>query len=202
MGTGVSIVAFCDVADVPKALAAAESALRNIGLVAGGYDPKAAYSPAHGRVLRPAPGAANLTGYGDTLLEMDVNGVAFSGPDYFNAHAIGFAEWFECPVCRDRITDAHSQFGEQVDAIGMAAARWCDGTRDAQAACVMCGVSSEVTLWGMEDPVFLADMAIEFYGWPAFNADARLDGQWWHVDAITPLEQAVGRPARISGYKI
>lgn len=203
MGTGVSLVAFRDVEDVPAALAAAEAALRDIGLVAGEYDPEAVYVAPHGRVLRPAPGVGALTGYGDMLLSMETNGVAFTGPDYFNAYAIGFAEWFDCPACSQRVTeDDYDRFSTQVDALGMSAAHWCEGQRDAKALCVLCDAASHVLEWGMDDPVFLADVAIEFYGWPAFDPLNRADGAWWKIDVITPLEQAVGRPAMISGYKI
>ena len=134
---------------------------------------------------------------------METNGVAFAGPDYFNAYAIGFAEWFECPACNQHVADDdYDRFSVQLDALGMGAAHWCEGQRDAKALCVLCIAGSHVLEWRMDAPVFLADAAIEFHGWPNFDPCNRADGTWWKIDVIAPLEQAVGRPAMISGYKI
>ncbi|MEL6952467.1 MAG: hypothetical protein AAFN09_10190 [Pseudomonadota bacterium] len=196
------MAAFSGVADVEASLSACEAVLVELGLVAEGYDPEAVLSSGHDRVKRPGPAAAKATAYGDELLALRTNGVSFLGPGYFNAMALGFAEWFASPACGGRVDQSHPRFDEQMSNLGFAAGAWVDGDRGATAQCVICGEAALVTDWGLEDPVFLADMAIEFWNWPYLAEDAEARAEWWHVDVVAALEGAVGRPAALSGYRI
>ncbi len=196
------MVAFTGVTDVSGGVAAAEAALREAGLVGGSHDPDAVLAGRGTLILRPGPKAAEATAYGDTLLDMRTNGVAFMAERYFNAYALGFAEGFDCPVCGGTTTDGDDQFGDQMDHIGRAAVEWCDGVNGATAQCVLCDAAPRVTDWTLEDPVFLADIAIEFWNWPHLDPDPVARKQWWHVDVVPMLEDAVGAPARLSGHKI
>ena len=202
MSSSCTMAAFLGVADVPAALGRAEVALRDVGLVDGDHDPEAVLAWRDGVVLRPGQAALGATVYGQQLLDLKTNGVAFRGGPYFNAYAVGFAAYFECPSCGQRVTEDQDAYGDQMSAVGMAAAAWCDGDRGASAACQLCGVASVVTEWGLSDPVFLADMAVEFWNWPYLDPDPAARAQWWRVDVVGLLEQAVGGEARLSGYKV
>lgn len=202
MGDYAGIVAFRGVADAAKALDAAEAALREIGLIGGAYDPEAALASRGGRVVRPGPDAAAATLYGDRLSEMLTNGVEFEGPRYFNAYGLGFSDWIECPACGQRTVSGDDAHVDRMSALGMAAVDWCDGHDAESVACPSCRTASPVTDWRMEDPVFLADMALVFWNWPALPEAGKPDGNWWKVDVTGEIERAVGAPAVISGYKV
>ncbi|MEL6532413.1 MAG: hypothetical protein AAFQ06_05165 [Pseudomonadota bacterium] len=202
MGDRVTMAAFSGVADVEGSLSACEAVLLEMGLVAEGYDPSAVLSPRHGRVRRPGHAAAKATAYGDRLLELRTDGVSFEGPGYFNARALGFSDWFDCPSCDGRVDQSHPSFTDQISHLGFAAVDWVEGDRDATALCVMCDAATSVPDWRLEDPVFLADMAVAFWNWPFLARDAGALTEWWHVDVVAALEGAVGRPAALSGYKI
>lgn len=202
MGDRVTLVAFREVDDVSAALDAAEACLRDLGLVAGDYVPEASLTPSDTRVLRPAQGVGAAIGHADRLLSLLTNGVVFTGPGYFNGYGLGFSDWHACPACKARTTHTHEGFRDQISALGMAAMNHMEGVGDTGVICVLCKASSHVTAWRIEDPVFMADMVMEFWNWPALDVDNRVDGTWWKIDALTPLEQAVGRPATVSGHKI
>lgn len=195
------MAAFCGVGDVSAALGRAEAALRDAGLVEGEHAPEAVLG-GRGLVLRPGPAAVAATRYGARLTGLLTNGVAFRGPGYFNAYAVGFATSCDCPACEARIDAAHPAYSEQMGALGMAGYAFSQGQRETLAMCQLCGAQSPVQDWRLDDPVFVADMAVEFWNWPYLERP-RPDGSgWWFVDAAGMLEEAVGRPATVSGYKI
>lgn len=202
MGDYIGLIAFREVDDVPKVLAAAEASLRDLGVVAGAYDPDAMLAPRTSRALRPAPDVAAIVGHPESLLSLRSNGVAFNGPGFFHDYGLGLSTWFECPMCIGRITEDHDRFGDQMNALGMAAMHWATGEGETAVTCGLCHVASNVTQWRIADPVFMADVVVEFCNWPALDPDNRADGTWWKLDIITPLEWDVGRPALVSGYKI
>jgi len=205
MGDFVAIAAFIGVPDAEAALAAAEDALRKAGLVAGTYDNSAGLSSGT-RVLRPGPAAASATRYGERLVNSMTNGVEFSGPGYFNVRAVGFADSFVCPACNAQIRRGDDRFEEQLNNVGMAGGCWAEARAGREpkestaAVCVVCGAASSAERWILDDPVFLADIAVEFYNWPYLQRPGR--DSWWYIDVIDILERAVGRPAMLSGYKI
>lgn len=197
MGDGASIVAFVGVDDVPRAIAAAEAALREAGIVGGSHDPEAVLAEHPGLILRPGPNAAAATIHGE-----HINGVAFIGKRYFNVYALGFAEWFACPSCGETMTQPFDLLHAQVGNLADAAGAWCDGKDGATAQCLLCDATPPVRDWRMEDPVFLADMALEFWHWPYLDPDPVARAKCWHVDVVPILEAAVGAPAMLSGFKI
>lgn len=202
MGDHVTILAFNGLGDVTPALGAAERALRDAGLVTGQHDPEATLDRGGELALRPGPKAAEATVYGDRINGLLTNGVRFIGERYFNAYAIGFAEWFGCPACMSRTSYDDDGFGEQIDALGYGAVAWSEGDDGATVRCVRCQTGSSVMRWQMDDPVFLAEMAVEFWNWPFIDPDPTRRAEWWHVDVLAMLEGAVGRPAMVSGHKI
>jgi len=202
MGDFASIVAFRNVPDIAKGLDAAEAALRDIGLIDGDCAPEAALASRSGRVLRPGPRAVEATGYGAWMLELHVNGVEFNGPGYFNYYGLGFSDWFECPACGQRTVSGDALHGDLMTALGLAATKWMEGEAAEAVACPLCHVATAVTEWRMEDPVFLADMAVVFWNWPAVPEAGKPDGEWWKVDVTGHLQRAVGVPASVSGYKV
>lgn len=202
MGDHVTILAYDGLGDVTAALGAAEQALREAGLVAGQHAPEASLERCGSLTLRPGPKAAQATGYGDQINDMRTNGVRFIAERYFNAYAIGFAEWFDCPACQSRITSEDDGFSDQINALGHGAVAWCDGDDAASAQCTRCKTASSVLKWRMDDPVYLAEMAVEFWNWPFIDPNPAHRAKWWHVDVLALLDAAVGRPAMVSGHKI
>jgi hypothetical protein len=126
----------------------------------------------------------------------------FIGDRYFNAYALGFADWFTCPDCNRPIGSDDDIFADQMSNLGMAATAWCAGEDDASAQCLSCQATPNVTDWTTSAPVFLADMAVEFWNWPYLDPDAEARRQWWHLDVVAILEQSVGTTAMLSGHKI
>jgi len=201
MGDRVNLFAFQELADPCAALDAAEQVLRQMDLITGEPDSKSVLGAEGARAYRPGPAAA--TGYGDEIPSHSANGVAFIGPRYFNGFGLGLAEWFFCPACGGRIGDDHAAFHDQMNALGMAAVRWAQGSDEPEmVGCPLCEVPSAVTNWTSDDPVFLADMCVEFWNWPMLAKPGYPDGCRWKIDVTGALERAVGAPVIISGHKI
>ena len=202
MGDRVTMAAFSGVADVPAAVLAAERALREAGLVAGDHDPQAVLVWHQGKVLRPGPKAAEATVYGDHINGLLTNGVALIGERYFDARAVGFAAWFDCPACGQRITEEDDIFRDQMSKVGMAAMHWTKGQDAATAQCLICSEARAIGLWRSDHDFIVADMAVEFWNWPYLDPDATHRAKLWHIDIVPMLEAAAGKPAMFGSHKI
>lgn len=202
MGDSVTVAAFSGVEDVAQAVRSAEATLREAGLVGGEHDPESVLAWRQGLALRPGPKAAAATRYGDRINTLVTNGVVFIGERYFDPYAVGFAAWFDCPACGQRIMQDDAIFGDQMGEVGMAAAHWTEGKASAMAQCLTCSEARDITLWRSDHDFVVADMAVEFWNWPHLATDAPARAQWWHVDVVAMLEAAAGRPAMLSGHKI
>jgi hypothetical protein len=196
------MAAFSGVGDAPGAALAAERVLREADLVMGDHDPEAVLAWRQGKALRPGPKAVQATVYGDRLNTLSTNGVVFIGERYFDAYAVGFAAWFECPACGQRIEQAADAYGDQMSIVGLAAMQWSEGQDDASARCLLCSEPRNITLWRSDHDFIIADMAVEFWNWPDLAPDPVQRAEWWHVDIVAMLEAAVDRPAMLSGHKI
>lgn len=210
MSDAYAIVAFSgDLSDDEgaSALESAETALRGAGLVVGNDDPEAILGTGAALVLRPGRTIERSHEHISQLMTMLTNGVAFRGPNYFNPWALVNSSWYECPACNEKVSQNSSGHSEVLDGLGNAAASLVEGEQDIAVACPNCNDASDVREWHLEDPVFLADIAFEFWNWPPFERGASTESRaqgatLWDVDVLAVLEGAVGRPARQSWVRI
>jgi hypothetical protein len=208
MSDSFAIVAFSDLsgADAVVALKEAEIVLRKYDLVAGEHDPTAILGQAP-RVLRPSRGAVRYNAYLEHTLGLRTNGVAFRGPGYFNIWALGSPDWFECPACDGRIGQDDKAFGDLLNDLGTNGVAFANGEPTRPVTCPHCGIGSDVRKWRLDDPVLVADAAIEFWSWPGLERNAtpasKAEGlTLWALDLPAILEDVVGRPATLSWVRI